>query len=127
MLVDERKSIMKNVLFPFCLAIAIGGMAPIVYGQDQPPAPHSPARVVPTPAAAPSPESPQNTTNAAAQARADYKAAQAKCNAQPEASRDACLRDARTGYEGALSGSNPGLQGNPGSNTGNTGASETPK
>ena len=115
---------MKNVLFPFCLAIAIGGMAPVVYGQDQPPAPHPPARLVPTPAGASSPDSPQNTSNAAVQAAAEYRAAQARCNAQPETARDACLRDARAGYEGALSGRNPGLQGNPGSNSG---ASEAPR
>jgi len=115
---------MKNVLFPFCLAIAIGAMAPIVYGQDQPPARHPAARLGPTPTGASSPDSPQNTTNAAAQAVAEYKAAQAKCNTQPDGARDTCLREARAGYEAALSGRNPGLQGNPGSNAG---TSETPK
>jgi hypothetical protein len=115
---------MKSAFLPLCLATVAGAVAFGGYAQDQPPAPHPPARLVPTPAAAPSPDSPQNTTNAAAQAAAEYKAAQATCNAQPEAARDACLRDARAGYEGALSGRNPGLQGNPGSNAG---ASETPK
>ena len=115
---------MSNVFLRLCFAVALGAAAPMVYGQDQPPAPPPPARSSPTPAGAPSPDSPQNTTNAAAQAAAEYRSAQARCNAQPEATRDACLRDARAGYEGALSGRNPGLQGNPGSNTG---ASETPK
>ena len=105
---------MKSAFLPLCVATLSSAVVFGAYAQDQPPAPHPPARIVATPAAAPARDSAQSTTNAAAQATAEYKAAQAKCDAQLEAARDACLREARATYEGALSGRNPGLQGNPG-------------
>ena len=74
----------------------------------------------PTPQKAPSPESPQNTTNATAEAESEYQKALAKCDMGPQNERAKCVNEAEEHFYGALSGSNPGLQGNPGSNTGAT-------
>jgi hypothetical protein len=69
----------------------------------------------PTPAKPPSGDSPQLTTNAQAQALAEYDAAQAFCKRQSDDRRDACLKDTEDGYHRALRGDTPGMQGNPGS------------
>jgi hypothetical protein len=75
----------------------------------------------PTPAKPPSGDSPQLTTNAPAQALAEYDAAQAFCKGQSDERRDACLKEAEDGYHRALRGDNPGMQGNPGSTVGERG------
>jgi hypothetical protein len=75
----------------------------------------------PTPAKPPSGDSPQLTTNANAQALAEYDAAQAFCKRQSDDRREACLKEAEDGYHRALRGDNPGMQGNPGSNVGERG------
>jgi hypothetical protein len=101
-------------------AAAMSALSPVVWAQNSPPEPPPQPPPFPTPEKAPSPESPQNTTNAAAQAEAEYKTALAKCDARPENEREKCINDAEEHFYGALSGTNPGLQGNPGSNTGAT-------
>jgi hypothetical protein len=75
----------------------------------------------PTPDKAPSGDSPQLTTNAPAQALAEYDASRAFCMRQAEGKRDACLSEAEEGYHRALKGDNPGQQGNPGSIVGEKG------
>ena len=75
----------------------------------------------PTPAKPSSSDSPQLTTNAPAQALAEYDASKAFCMKQTEDKRDACLREAEEGYLRALKGDNPGQQGNPGSTVGERG------
>ncbi len=111
---------MKPSLPHIICAAALSAAVCVVYAQNSPPeqAPAPPA--FPTPGKAPTPESPQNTNNAAAQAEADYRAARAKCDTRPQNERTACINDAEEHFYGALSGNNPGLQGNPGSNTGAT-------
>jgi hypothetical protein len=103
-------------------AAAISALAGTLYAQNSPPEspPAAAPPAFPTPGKAPTPESPQNTTNASAQAEAEYRAALAKCDARPQSERSACTNDAEEHFYGALSGNNPGLQGNPGSNTGAT-------
>jgi hypothetical protein len=105
---------MKPSLASILCGVALSALASSVLAQSNAPEPLT----FPTPQKAPSPESPQNTTNASAQAEAEYKAAVAKCDARPQNERPACINDAEEHFYGALSGSNPGLQGNPGSNAG---------
>jgi hypothetical protein len=111
---------MKPLFAGIIWAAAMSALAPVVWAQNRPPEAAPAPLTFPTPEKAPSPESPQNTTNASAQAEADYRAALAKCDARPESERSACINDAEEHFYGALSGSNPGLQGNPRSNTGAT-------
>src|SRR5215472_3449767 len=75
----------------------------------------------PTPAKPSSSDSPQLTTNAPAQALAEYDASKAFCMKQSEDKRDACLKEAEEGYHRTLSGDNPGAQGHPGSTVGERG------
>ena len=105
---------MKPSLASIVCAATFSALASSVSAQNSAPEPLT----FPTPQKAPTPESPQNTTNASAQAEAEYKAAVAKCDAGPQNERPACINGAEEHFYGALSGSNPGLQGNPGSNAG---------
>lgn len=84
------------------------------------PAP-APEQNFPTPAKPSSSDSPQLTTNAPAQALAEYDASRAFCMRQADDRRDACLKEAEDGYHRALRGDNPGMQGNPGSTVGERG------
>ena len=84
------------------------------------PAP-APEQNFPTPAKPPSADSPQLTTNAQAQALAEYDASRSFCVRQTDDKRDACLKEAEDGYHRALRGDNPGMQGNPGSTVGERG------
>lgn len=102
--------------FTGIVCAAVLSTAPFAMAQNSPSEPAT----FPTPSKAPSPESPQNTTNAAAQAEADYRAALARCDARPQSDHQSCINEAEEHFYGALSGRNPGLQGNPGSNTGAT-------
>jgi hypothetical protein len=106
------KRSLAGILCGAALSLACAALA-----QNSPPEPPPP---FPTPQKAPPPESPQNTTNAAAQAESEYRAALAKCDAKPQDERQTCVNGAEEHFYGALSGSNPGPQGNPGSNTGAT-------
>ena len=111
---------MKRSLAGIVWAVAISALAPVVYAQNSPSEPALAPPSSPAPEKAPSPDSPQNTTNASAQAEAEYRAAVARCDARPAGERSACVNEAEEHFYGALSGANPGLQGNPGSNTGAT-------
>lgn len=75
----------------------------------------------PTPAKPSSADSPQLTTNAPAQALAEYDASRAFCMRQADDKRDACLKEAEEGYHRALRGDNPEMQGNSGSTVGERG------
>jgi hypothetical protein len=101
-------------------AAALSALAYVAYAQNSPPEAKPAPPPFPAPSKAPSPESPQNTTNASAQAEAEYRTALAKCDARPQSERSACTSAAEERFYGALSSSNPGLQGNRGSNTGAT-------
>ena len=115
---------MNRSLAELVCAAALSALACVVYAQNSPPEPMPTPPPFPTPSKAPTPESPQNTTNASAQAEADYRMARAKCDTRPQNERSACVNEAEEHFYSALSGRNPGLQGNPGSNTG---AKETGK
>jgi len=75
----------------------------------------------PTPEKPSSSDSPQLTTNAPAQALAEFDASRAFCMRQADDKRDACLKEAEDSYHRALRGDNPGMQGNPGSTVGERG------
>jgi hypothetical protein len=138
---EKGRIIMKPSLARFSCTVAIGALALAVNAQtpaqpatSQPQIP-SPLSATPTdeqfstrpvpapeaeqnfpmPAKPPSGDSPQLTTNAQAQALAEYDAAQAFCKRQSDDRRDACLKDTEDGYHRALRGDTPGMQGNPGS------------
>ena len=95
--------------------------APGIAAPNEPAAAPNVEQSFPTPAKPSSSDSPQLTTNAPAQALAEYDASKAFCMKQAEDKRDACLREAEEGYHRALKGENPGQQGNPGSTVGERG------
>jgi hypothetical protein len=112
---------MKRPALGIIFAAALSVFACPAFAQNSPPEPPPKAPPFPTPQKAPSPESPQNTTNASAQAEADYKAARAKCDMGSRDQREKCVSDAEEQFYGALAGTNPGEQGNPGSRATETG------
>ena len=85
--------IMRPSFAAIVCAAAISALAGTLYAQNSPPesAPAAAPPAFPTPGKAPTPESPQNTTNASAQAEADYRAARAMCDTRPQNERSACI------------------------------------
>lgn len=112
---------MKRSAACILCAAVLSAATSVAFAQNAPPQP--PPKAPPLTAAqkAPSPESPQNTTNAKAQAEADYHTALAKCDESRETERQQCVSQAEEQFYGALAGTNPGEQGNPGRSARETG------